>query len=334
MIDPDALTPEKSTLSPEMQRAVANAITEKLPSRIWARDTSVWTQDATVAKNIENRLGWLDAPDWSIERIPQIKKFADAIMSDGFEHVVVLGMGGSSLCVEVLRDSFGVAEGRPKMHVLDSTHPDQVFAIEQACNLQKTLFIFASKSGSTLEPECYYNYFWERLANDPRRSQQFVAITDPGSPLEKLADERQFRAAFINPQDIGGRYSALSYFGIVPAALMGIDIEELLSRAGSEAGLSKAEEDRNIPLTLGVFMGRGAADGRDKLTIVSDPELSSFGAWAEQLIAESTGKMDKGILPVEGESERARGEDEQYRLYVHLTLGDRSLSAENLAKSN
>jgi glucose-6-phosphate isomerase len=332
MNDPGALTPEKTTLSPEVQRGVTKAIAEKWPSRIWAKDATVWTSNENVAKTIDNRLGWLDVPDWSIKHISEITKFADGVKADGFEHAVVLGMGGSSLCVEVLRDTFGEADGYPKMHVLDSTHPDQVYAIEQACNLDRTLFIVASKSGTTLEPECYYNYFWERLAKSSNRSSQFVAITDPGTALEKLGAERNFRAVFSNPQDIGGRYSALSYFGMLPAALMGINIEEILSRASSEAGLSKAEEERNVPLTLGIFMGRGAMGGRDKLTIVTDPELASFGPWAEQLIAESTGKEGKGILPVERESERERSEGEQHRLYVHLTVGEHSLSDEKRAR--
>lgn len=332
MTNPNTSPSEKTTLSPEVQRGITKAIAEKLPSRIWSKDTKVWTSDPTVAKSIENRLGWLDVPDWSIKRIAEITQFADGVKSDAFEHVVVLGMGGSSLCVEVIRDTFGEKEGYPKMHVLDSTHPDQVDAIEHACNLEKTLFIVASKSGTTLEPECYFNYFWERLANVGERSSHFVAITDPGTALEKLAEARNFRGSFINPQDIGGRYSALSYFGIVPAALMGVNIEELLSRASSESGLSKSEDERNPPLTLGVFMGRAAQDGHDKLTIVTDDELASFGAWAEQLIAESTGKQGKGILPVEGESERVSQEGEQHRAYVHLTIGDRSLNAEERTK--
>ncbi|SRR5579883_108280 len=318
---------EATTLPVDLLNAVQEAIKQRLVTRIWEKDTTVWSNDEQVCKTIADRLGWLTVPDWSLGRLSKIIDFADEVRKDGITSIVILGMGGSSLCVEVLRDTFEAKKGYPNLLVLDSTHPDQVLAVERACDLKKTLFIVASKSGTTLEPQCYYEYFWNKLEQyGSDRRLNFAAITDPGTPLEKMAIDLQFRGVFANPPDIGGRYSALSYFGMVPAALIGIDIEEVLSRASSEAGLSKAEDERNASLILGLFMGRAAKDGRDKLTIVTPPELHSFGYWAEQLIAESTGKLGRGILPVEGESERARNEQRERRIYTYFTIGEGALS--------
>ncbi len=320
-------------LSKSVVDALDQAIADRLPTRIWEKDTTVWSSDPNVQKIIQNRLGWLDVPDWSLEHLKEITDFARSVHSDGITHVVILGMGGSSLCVEVIRDTFGNKQGYPSLLVLDSTHPDQILEIERACDLSKTLFIVASKSGTTLEPECYLEYFWNTLENlGSERGSHFAAITDPGTPLEKLGRAREFRHVFSNPQDIGGRYSALSYFGMVPAALAGIDIELLLSRASSEAGLSRSEEERNVPLAFGIFLSYNAQHGRDKLTIVTPPELRSFGYWAEQLLAESTGKLGKGILPIEGESPKAMLEEAEHRVYVHLTLGEEQLPEEYRSK--
>ncbi len=313
--------------------ALDHAITERLATRIWERDSTVWSSDPNVQKTIESRLGWLDVSDWSLKHLSEITNFAEGVRKDGITTVVVLGMGGSSLCVEVLRDSFASNPGYPKLLVLDSTHPDRILEVERSCDLSKTLFIVASKSGTTLEPECYLEYFWNKLdtiGND--RRLQFAAITDPGTPLEKLGDERGFRHVFANPPDIGGRYSVLSYFGMVPAALAGINIEEILSRASSEAGIARSEEERNVPLAFGMFLGYGALHGHDKLTIVTPPELRSFGYWAEQLLAESTGKEGKGILPIEGESPTAMLEESTHRMYAHLTIGQEMLSDEERSK--
>jgi glucose-6-phosphate isomerase len=324
---------QENALSLDVTDAMERAIEERLPERIYERDATVWSSDPKVQSIIKDRLGWLDVADWSLKHLAEITDFAKGVKKDGFAHVVVLGMGGSSLCVEVLRDTFGNISGYPNLLVLDSTHPDQILDVERACDLSKTLFIVASKSGTTLEPECYLEYFWNKLdvkGND--RRLQFVAITDPGTPLEKLGDDRGFRHVFSNPPDIGGRYSALSYFGMVPAALAGIDIELLLSRASSEAGLARSKEDRNVPLAFGIFLGMNARRGRDKLTIATPPELRSFGYWAEQLMAESTGKEGKGILPIEGESPRAMLEESKNRVYVHLTLGEEQLPEEDRSK--
>ena len=328
-----SLQSEGTLLPEELRTALAEANKENLPKRIWEKDVTVWSTDPAVDKTIEDRLGWLEVSDWSLERLKEIKEFAAGVQKDGIESVVILGMGGSSLCVETLRDTFGPKDGYPKLLVLDSTHPDQVLAIERACNLKKTLFVVASKSGTTLEPQCYYDYFWYKLESfEKERASHFAAITDAGTPLEKLGNERGFRRVFSNPADIGGRYSVLSYFGMVPAAMAGIDIEKILSSASSEAGLSRAPEERNTPLAFGIFLGDNAKNGRNKLTIVTPPELRSFGYWAEQLIAESTGKMGKGILPIEGETERATKEDADQRVYAHLTLDEESLDATDCVK--
>ncbi|MFI5201903.1 MAG: glucose-6-phosphate isomerase [Candidatus Kapaibacterium sp.] len=323
----ETLQSEETMLSEEVRAMLDRAIEEKLATRIWEKDASVWSSDEKIQKAIEGRLGWLEVSDWSLKHLAEITKFSEEVRKDGIKHVVILGMGGSSLCVETLRDTFGAKEGCPALLVLDSTHPDQVLDIERACDLKNTLFIVASKSGTTLEPQCYFDYFWDKLeflGND--RRLHFAAITDPGTPLEKMGDDRGFRHVFANPPDIGGRYSVLSYFGMVPAALAGIDIENILSSASSEAGFSRSEDERNTSLAFGIFLGNGALHGRDKLTIVTPPELRSFGYWAEQLIAESTGKSGKGILPIEGESSRAMEEEADHRMYVHLTLGEETLA--------
>jgi glucose-6-phosphate isomerase len=324
---------QETVLSDGVVDALHRALEQRLPTRISECDATVWTSDPAVQKAIQARLGWLSVSDWTLKHLSTITDFAKAVQKDGITTVVILGMGGSSLCVEVLRDTFGDKTGYPKLLVLDSTHPDQILEIERSIDLSKTLFIVSSKSGTTLEPECYLEYFWNALSikGDDRRLQ-FAAITDPGTPLEKLGDERGFRHVFANPPDIGGRYSVLSYFGMVPAALAGINIEEILSRASSEVGISRSEEERNSPLAFGIFLGHFALHGRDKLTIVTPPELRSFGYWAEQLLAESTGKEGKGILPIEGESPLAMLEEAEHRVYAHLTLGQETLSQEERSK--
>ncbi|HET6400591.1 MAG TPA: glucose-6-phosphate isomerase [Candidatus Kapabacteria bacterium] len=329
----ETIQSEETMLSEEVRVMLDRAIEQELPTRIWEKDASVWSADEKVRKAIDGRLGWLDVSDWTLKHLDEISEFAEGVRKDGITTVVILGMGGSSLCVETLRDTFGVKEGYPKLLVLDSTHPDQILDVERACDLKHTHFIVASKSGTTLEPQCYFDYFWNKLesiGND--RRFHFAAITDPGTPLEKMGEERGFRRTFANPPDIGGRYSVLSYFGMVPAALAGIDIEKILSSAGSEAGFSRTEDDRNTSLSFGVFLGYAAQHGRDKLTIVTLPELASFGYWAEQLLAESTGKSGKGILPIEGESLRTREEEANHRIYAHLTLGEETLDEAERAK--
>ena len=267
---------------------------EELIDRVWERDPTVWT-GADEAK----WLGWLDEPRRMGERVEELVAFADEIADEGFDAVVLLGMGGSSLAPEVMRRTFHVES----LHVLDTTHPQAIRALEENVDLRRTLFVSASKSGSTLETRSHTDYFWERSG---KHGSQFVAITDPGSELERLAAERGFRHVFPGEPTIGGRYSALSPFGIVAAALMGIDIGRLLANADRMAELCRRESG-NPGFELGRQFGTGWQEGRDKICI-RDTE-GGFGLWAEQLIAESTGKQGKGLVPAPGES--PDGDDRQ-----------------------
>lgn len=257
--------------------------------RIWERDFTVWKSDPT---EITDRLGWLDLPISMRDAVETLQSFAGE--TGDFERIVLLGMGGSSLAPEVMSLTFG---GRPLV-ALDSTHPEQIAAVEESGDLRKTLFVVSSKSGGTVETLSQFAYFYDRVKD----GSQFVAITDPGSHLESLAKERGFRRTFLNPPTIGGRYSALSYFGLVPAALIGADVGGLLDAAERMAdACTNVSAGDNPGLVLGATIGAGALAGRDKLTLFTTDEISSFGTWLEQLIAESTGKEDTGIVPVEGE---------------------------------
>ncbi|HXH96069.1 MAG TPA: hypothetical protein VNH40_02570 [Gaiellaceae bacterium] len=259
----------------------------ELIDRIWERDPTTWT-GADEAK----WLGWLDEPRRMRERVPELTAFAEEVVADGLAAVVLLGMGGSSLAPEVLRRTFGVAS----FHVLDTTHPQAISDLEARIDLERTLFVVSSKSGTTLETRSHADHFWRSTGGDGSR---FVAITDPGSPLEELAEKRGFRHCFAGEPTIGGRYSALSPFGIVPAALMGIDVDRLLA-AAEEAADDCRREDPNPGYELGSRFGNGWREGRDKVCIADSG--GGFGLWAEQLIAESTGKHGKGLVPAPGES--------------------------------
>jgi glucose-6-phosphate isomerase len=264
--------------------------------RIWAKDHTVWRLDPT---EIIDRLGWLTLARDLRPRIPELRAFAERCADDGLTDAVLLGMGGSSLAPEVFRTTFGVSQGALDLRVLDSTHPDQILSLERSLDLGRTLFVVASKSGTTVETLSHLSYFWDRTPDGSR----FVAITDPGTPLADLAADRGFREVFLSPPDIGGRYSALSLFGLVPAALIGADLEGLLDSAeemGARCGPDAPAAD-SPGLWLGAALGEAALAGRDKLTLVLPEEVSALGFWIEQLIAESTGKEGKGILPVEGE---------------------------------
>jgi glucose-6-phosphate isomerase len=238
--------------------------------------------------------------------------------------VVLLGMGGSSLAPDVFRHTFGVIRGHPRLHVLDTTDPGTILSLRNRIDPRQTLFIVASKSGTTVETLSHYAYFWRevRRAGSRRPGRHFAAITDAGTPLENLAAEREFRWTFLNPRDIGGRYSALSYFGLVPGALMGMDVEQVLERANEMAHSCDASvpAEKNPGVWLGGVMGQLASLGRDKLTLVMSPRIATFGYWLEQLVAESTGKEGKGIVPIDGEplgAPEAYGGD---RLFVHTRL--------------
>lgn len=288
----------------------------KVAERIWARDASLWKTDAESVKIINNSLGWLTVAEEMIEVADELTSFAESIRARGFQHVMVCGMGGSSLCPEVLARTFGHQAGFPELLVLDSTDPDVIAAFKERIDVKRCLFIIASKSGSTTEPNVFQKFWYEEVSK--RRDNpgdNFIAITDPGSPLVETASELKFQRTFRNQPDIGGRYSALSYFGIVPAALMGLDVRRLLE------GAVRAAKSVGGAVSLGTVMGESALAGRDKLTLVIDQRLETLGLWIEQLIAESTGKEGKGILPVNGET---LGTPDVYgndRLFVSISLG-------------
>ena len=264
--------------------------------RIWAYDASLWTDSGE-----DQWLGWLDVVTRVRSHTDELNAFAEAA-TEQFHDCVLLGMGGSSLAPEVLRRTFNVES----FHVLDTTHPEAIRRLEREVDLEQTLFLASSKSGSTIETRSHLEYFWERTGG---RGAQFAAITDPGSDLDALAHERGFRAVFAGEPAIGGRYSALSMFGIVPAALMGVDLARFFEVA-AEMALACHEEDGNPGLELGLQLGEGWKDGRDKVCLDESP--TGFGLWAEQLLAESTGKQGKGLVPAPGESpegpDRQRGE--------------------------
>jgi len=290
--------------------------------KIWAKDPSLWSTEQAHAEVIKKSLGWLDIPQHLLEEVANLQRFAKEAAAE-FTHVVVLGMGGSSLAPDILRETFGKTEGYPELHVLDSTDPEQIRTLESHIDVERTLFIVASKSGTTTEPDAFYRYFCSRVSKAvgaQKCGRQFVAITDPGTELEQEAKAQSFRACFVNDPNIGGRYSALSFFGMVPAALAGYNINLLLDRGlGAMHAHDKTVAVKDAPGTkFGAALGALAREGRNKLTIVTHPSVHAFGAWAEQLIAESTGKQGRGILPVEGE---ALGAPENYgndRVFVYV----------------
>ena len=293
---------------------------EDFGRRLWEGDHALWS--AEPVPELTDRLGWLRLPRTAAQAWPEWRDFAERARAQ-FDQVALLGMGGSSLAPEVFQKTFGPAPGYPDLLVADSTHPAAVQAARSRLNLERTLFLASSKSGGTLETLSLLRYFWEqtaRLTEDPGR--RFAAVTDSGSGLESLARKRGFRRVFHAPPDVGGRYSALTAFGLVPAALLGMDVPRLL--AGAEAMMGECGPDRapadNPGLKLGAALGEAARAGRDKITFLCSPALASFGAWAEQLLAESTGKRGTGLVPVADEplgDYRAYGPD---RFFIHLAL--------------
>jgi len=312
------------------QRKVDGALKQmasvKFGERLWKKDPTLWKpEDEAHQKEIKTRLGWLDVADLMLTKVDEMKAFAADARQAGFTHAVLCGMGGSSLAPEVLRETFGVKKGYLDLRVLDSTDPASVINAEAWSDPAKTLYIIASKSGSTTEPNAFFTFFWNhvRKAKGDKAGENFIAITDPGTAMEKRAQEHGFRKIFVNRPEIGGRYSALSYFGLVPAALMGIDVQKLLTRAKQMmlACGGNIQPAQNPGLFLGAALGTLAQAGRDKLTFIVDKKISTFGYWTEQLIAESTGKEGKGILPIEGEplgKPAVYGKD---RVFVNMTLG-------------
>jgi transaldolase/glucose-6-phosphate isomerase len=313
---------------PPLHSAVAATLEQleeqKFPQRLWDRDPSLWKNDPEHQGVIRNALGWLRVSHAMLGHLEALSSFVQEVKSAGFSHAVVLGMGGSSLCPDVCRATFGTAPGFLQLHVLDSTVPASVARIEKSVDLEHTLFLVSSKSGGTVEPISFFKFFYERIRalKGERAGENFVAITDPGTSLEKLANEKKFRRVFPGVPDIGGRYSALSNFGIVPAALAGVDVQTLLERAERmvQACAASMPVQENPGMVLGTTLAEAARRGRDKITFVISRGIETFADWAEQLIAESTGKEGKGLLPVAGE---ALGEPRVYgkdRIFVYLKL--------------
>jgi transaldolase/glucose-6-phosphate isomerase len=305
--------------------ALARLASNDFLHKLWSVDPSPWSTAPEHVGIIQHALGWVTIPQQTHAQSGELHDFALAC-AKRFDHVVVLGMGGSSLAPDILRATFGRTPGYPQLHVLDSTDTQQIRALDESLDIAKSLFIVASKSGTTTEPDAFFRYFFQRVqqtVGGSNAADHFVAITDPGSPLEKEAKETGFLRVFANDPDIGGRYSALSYFGMVPAALAGYDVSTILDRAinAMHANDSSVVVQDAPGVRFGAAIGALAKHGRDKLTIITHPSVSAFGAWAEQLIAESTGKSGTGIVPIEGEplgEVRAYGTD---RVFVHVGTG-------------
>jgi transaldolase / glucose-6-phosphate isomerase len=301
--------PQRASLPADLDAAVKKNLNDWRASgkvrRLWQHDASLWTGEDEA-----NWLGWLDVTDEQLANAAKLKEFADEVKSAGFSDILLLGMGGSSLCPEVLALTFGQTPGFPRLHILDSTDPAQIRSIEKKIDLAKTLFIVSSKSGGTLEPNIYKQYFFDRVQqtvgnkNDKDKAgSHFIAITDPGSKMQLVAERDHFRHIFYGLPSIGGRYSALSNFGMVPAAAMGLDTGKFLARTKEmvDACQASAPVEQNPGVMLGLIIGTAAKLGRDKITLITSPGIADLGAWLEQLIAESTGKLGKGIIPVDRE---------------------------------
>jgi transaldolase/glucose-6-phosphate isomerase len=291
-------------------------------NRLWAHDATLWSNDPSDAEIIKKSLGWLTIQQHMLESVPELRAFGDEI-KERFDFVVVCGMGGSSLAPDILADTFGQYDGRPELLVLDSTCPAQIQELEERIEIPQTVFVISSKSGTTTEPNAFYAYFHEKVSKLLGASiagRNFTAITDPGTSLQKEAKECGFLTCFENDPNIGGRYSALSYVGVAPSAMVGYDINLLLDRAlGAMHANDRTVDVKTAPGTrLGAVFGGLAVTGRDKLTIVTHPDVKAFGAWAEQLIAESTGKHGKGIVPIEGEPLGDPGVYSDDRLFVYV----------------
>ena len=318
-------------LAAAVEAALDNWDAEDRVRRLWARDASLWTNGEE-----SKWLGWLSIVDEQQRSIRRFPNFALEIKDAGFSKVLLLGMGGSSLCPEVMSKSFGKIEGFPELHVLDSTDPAQIRTLENKIDLANTLFIVSSKSGTTLEPNIFKQYFFERVkqvVGHDEVGNRFIAITDPGSKLREEAEADRFRKIFLGVPGIGGRYSALSDFGLAPAAAMGVDVAKFLDRTHAMVNACGANVSaRNNPgVILGALLGVADKQGRDKITFIASPGIHDLGAWLEQLLAESTGKNGKGLIPVDREppaSPEAYGDD---RIFIYLRLDDDAGSAPDAA---
>lgn len=312
------------TLKDEMNAGFAALDRLQPAKRLFGKDALLWKSEPEHVKSINNRLGWLSLPDNIDQKVNELNGFTKQVQSEGYKYAVLLGMGGSSLCSEVARDTFGKQDGFLELLVLDDTDPDAIRHLEKQIDLQKTLFIAASKSGNTLETLSFFRYFYDLLEAKEKGSagKNFIAITDAGTPLVKIGEDYNFRKVFINPGDIGGRYSVLSDFGLVPMALMGVDIRALLGSAKQIENNSNtgAQVASNPAVCLGATLGICQKQGRDKVTFLLSPSIKSFGLWVEQLIAESTGKEGRGLIPVQGEQAGAPKVYGNDRVFAYMYL--------------
>ena len=311
-----------TALDAAVRDALAHLDRQKFAQRLWSRDPSLWKPEPEHQRLIANSLGWLSSPAEMLDQVPALKAFTDEVRTQGFRHAVVLGMGGSSLCPDVCRLTFGSAEGYLDLNVLDSTVPESVARLTKEIDVPHTLFLVSSKSGGTIEPLSFYKYFYDQVRQHKGvvAGENFVAITDPGTVLEKLAREHGFRRIFPGRPDIGGRFSAISNFGMVPAALAGVEIGTLLSRALEMAEACSPDQPHNPGVGLGAYLAEAAKLGRNKVTFIMSAGTYSFGDWVEQLLAESTGKEGQGLVPVIREyvgAPEAYGPD---RIFVRMAL--------------
>lgn len=313
--------------APAFETALERTDKANAARRLWGREGNLWSEDEWTASNIEERLGWLDLPQSMRIEIPRLKALAAEIQVAGIKHVILLGMGGSSLAAEVMGQILGNGTDYPVLTILDSTDPLQIRHTAEQAPLSQTLFLVASKSGTTAETRKLYTYFkhvMREAVGEDKWPSHFIAITDPETPLVELARKDSFRTTYLNPTDIGGRYSALSFYGLVPASLVGVDLDELLRQAKEMAWACRASVpvENNPGLVLGTILGGLArhSDPHDKLTLIASPKLSPFGAWLEQLLAESTGKEGVGILPIDGEPSRPAGKYGHDRLFAYVRL--------------
>lgn len=321
---------EKMTfhLSKELKHQVEKRLSlwqeQNIPSRLWNCDPTIWKENPAEQKELADRLGWLNKPYKMLDKIYELQLFANEIKND-FTNILLLGMGGSSLAPEVFAKTFGAKQGYPKLEIIDSTHPLNIKHITDTYDLTKTLFIVASKSGGTIETMSFFYFFYNEVSKfNKNPGNQFVALTDPNTWLEKFATEKKFRKIFSTPNDVGGRYSALTYFGMLPAALMGMDIERFLLNAKeiADACQSYVEVSKNPGFYLGATLGELYESGKDKVTFFASPKFSSFPQWIEQLVAESTGKDGKGILPVCDEEISPVSNYKNDRIFVFIKLAN------------
>lgn len=320
-----------SAIEEEVISLLENWQRQNYPSRLWQHDYTLWKERIEDDVELSNRLGWLDLPYTMIDSVDEINSFVKSAKKF-FSNVLVLGMGGSSLAPEVFSKTFGSKKGFPKLEIVDSTHPENLKAILKRIKISKTLFLVASKSGGTAETMSFFHFFWnevERINSNP--GEQFVALTDADSGLEKLAKEKKFRKIFTTPSEVGGRFSALTQYGMLPAALIGINIKKFLNEARKIAHLNDRETFtlKNPSFYLGASLGTLASHSKNKLTFVVSKKINSFPDWIEQLIAESTGKEEKGILPIANEPLLSADYYGSDRVFVQIRLrGDKNFSAD------